>query len=396
MEKQNQRLLSVTLLLLILAGMAGIATHDYVPSETGQTGEGQETADYEQAQKELTFWYTDDSMTGYFKSCAEKYYEKSGVAVDVVLKDSLGFVENVYQTSMDDAGYPDIYMIQNDSLGKAYLYGLAAENKDADAFGAGFAENAVTASSCGEKMYAYPLTFHTPVFVYRTDVFGEAPSDMEQILTMAQNDELGLVAGNLIEWDVADEYYDLPFVGSSFLFSAEDMGTLSVTTDEALYGQELAFFQGLAETVDLDTETITSGQVLDDISFGATLSAIIDSRDVGKITNAAYNVAPVPAMNETLAVRGGSYTELLVVNEFSDKGNAAADFAAYVTTECTDFLETQTGHISVRADAVTDEMSRIIYGQYENSFSIPNTMDVEDFLRELRNKMTAVWNGAPV
>ena len=23
-------------------------------------------------------------------------------------------------------------------------------------------------------------------------------------------------------------------------------------------------------------------------------------------------------------------------------------------------------------------------------------MDVEDFLRELRNKMTAVWNGAPV
>ena len=123
------------------------------------------------------------------------------------------------------------------------------------------------------------------------------------------------------------------------------MGTLSVTTDEALYGQELAFVQGLAETVDLDTETITSGPVLDDFSSGATLSAIIASRDVGKITNAAYNVAPVPAMNETLAVRGGSYTELLVVNEFSDKGNVAADFAAYVTTECTAFLEAQTGHI---------------------------------------------------
>ena len=25
-----------------------------------------------------------------------------------------------------------------------------------------------------------------------------------------------------------------------------------------------------------------------------------------------------------------------------------------------------------------------------------NTMDVEDFLRELKNRMTAVWNGAPV
>lgn len=43
-------------------------------------------------------------MTGYLYDCAKKYYEESGIAVDVVLKDSLGFVESIYQTSMDDAG----------------------------------------------------------------------------------------------------------------------------------------------------------------------------------------------------------------------------------------------------------------------------------------------------
>lgn len=396
MEKQNKKLLSATLLLLFLAGMAGIAVQKGSSSAVQQKEGVTEAADYEQAQKELTFWYTDDSMTAYFKNCAKEYYENTGVAVDVVLKDSLGFVESIYQSSMDDAGYPDIYMIQNDSLGKAYLYGLAAKNKDADAFEAEFAENAVTASSCRGTMYAYPLAFHTPVFVYRADVFFEAPASIEQILTMAQNDELGLIAGNLIEWDVADEFYDFPFVGESFSFSAEDMGTLFVTTDEARYTQGLSYFQELAETVDLDTETMTRRQVLDDFNSGATLSAIVDCWDISEINGVEYKVAELPAMNDTIFLRGGSYTELLVVNEFSEKGKKASDFALYVTTMCADSLKTQTGQVSVKADAATDEKSRSIYGAYQNSISIPGTMDAEDFLRELKNKMTAVWNGAPV
>ena len=327
-------------------------------------------------------------MTGYLYDCAKKYYEESGIAVDVVLKDSLGFVESIYQTSMDDAGYPDIYMIQNDSLGKAYLYGLAAENEDADVFRADDAGNAVTASSCGGKMYAYPLTFHTPVFVYRSDVFATAPASVEQIFAMAQNDELGLIAGNLIEWNVADEFYDFPFVGESFSVDENDMGKLSVTTDEARYAEELAFFGGLTETIDLDTETMTRKQVLDDFNSGATLSAIIDSWDLGAVNGDTCQVAALPAMNDTLSMRGGSYTELLVVK--------AADFASYVTTEAMGDFEAQTGHIPVKGSVITDETSRIIYNAYENSVSIPNTMDVEDFLRELKNRMTAVWNGAPV
>lgn len=394
MEKQNKKLLSVTVLLICLAGMAGIAVADEEKAPAPQ--EEKETAEYEQAQPELTLWYTDDSMSGYLYDCAKKYYEESGIAVDVVLKDSLGFVESIYQTSMDDAGYPDIYMIQNDSLGKAYLYGLAAENEDADVFRVDDAGNAVTASSCGGKMYAYPLTFHTPVFVYRSDVFATAPASVEQIFAMAQNDELGLIAGNLIEWNVADEFYDFPFVGESFSFDENDMGNLSVTTDEARYAEELAFFGGLTETIDLDTETMTRKQVLDDFNSGATLSAIIDSWDLGAVNGDTCQVAALPAMNDTLSMRGGSYTELLVVNAFTEKEKKAADFASYVATEAMGDFEAQTGHIPVKGSVITDETSRIIYNAYENSVSIPNTMDVEDFLRELKNRMTAVWNGAPV
>lgn len=98
MEKQNKKLLSVTVLLICLAGMAGIAVADGEKASAPQ--EEKETAEYEQAQPELTLWYTDDSMTCYLYDCAKKYYEASGIAVDVVLKDSLGFVESIYQTSM--------------------------------------------------------------------------------------------------------------------------------------------------------------------------------------------------------------------------------------------------------------------------------------------------------
>ena len=79
-----------------------------------------------------------------------------------------------------------------------------------------------------------------------------------------------------------------------------------------------------------------------------------------------------------------------------EKEKKAADFASYVTTEAMGDFEVQTGHVPVKGSVITDETSRIIYNAYENSVSIPNTMDVEDFLRELKNRMTAVWNGAPV
>lgn len=397
MEKENKRLFLVILVLAAFLGMLVSALRHPVVSFTGKTDAGgQEKTAYDEAEPEVTLWYTDASLTDYFETCARQYYGKTGVAVDVILKDSLGFVETVYQTSMDDTGYPDIYMIQNDSLGKAWLYGLAAENEDADAFAAGYAANAVTASSCDGKMYAYPLTFRTTVFVYQTSAFAETPASIQSILDLAETSEIGIMAGNLIEWDVTDEFYGFPFVGSSLSFEIQDGGKLCVNCDEELYQKELTYYQGLADTVAIDTETITRQQVLDDFSSGATLSAIMDSEDLSRISGIDYQVGRLPAMNEELSMKGCSYTELLVVNDFSREQKKAADFAAYVTTECAKDLEPETGHISVKSDAVTAERSRVIYSQYEDSAPIPNTMDVEEFLRELKNKLTAVWNGADI
>lgn len=64
---------------------------------------------------------------------------------------------------------------------------------------------------------------------------------------------------------------------------------------------------------------MTRKQVLDDFNSGATLSAIIDSWDLGAVNGDTCQVAALPAMNDTLSMRGGSYTELLVVNAFTER-----------------------------------------------------------------------------
>lgn len=393
MEKENKRLIQVVILLALLLLMLWNAVYHpiYVTAEK-EVQKEDETA-YEKAPKEIEFWYTDASYTDYYETCAKRFYDETGIAVEVTLKDSLGFLETVYQNTMEDTNYPDVYMIQNDSLGKAYLYGLAKENDNTDMQKEGYATNAVDASSCEGKVYGYPLTFHTEVFVYQTEAFSEPPKSIQEILDLAETSEIGLKAGNLLEWDVADAYYDFPFVGNSITFDTSDAGKLQVTVDEDSYNKELAYYQELSNTIDLDTDMITRSQVLSDFSSGATLCAIVDSDDLDEIHDMDYTVSMLPALNDELSMKGISYTKLLVVNDYTKESEKAEAFAQFVTTECADDLENRSGHISVKRDVLTDEKSKLIYQQYENSINMPNTMDSEEFLIELKNKMTNIWNG---
>ena len=395
MEKENKRLLQVVVVLVLLFLMLwNLVYHPIYATVGNKVQNANDTVcDYDHAKKELKFWYTDESYTDYYKTCAKRFFDETGIAVEVTCKDSLGFLETIYQNTMEDTNYPDVYMIQNDSLGKVCLYGLAKENENAGFENENYAENAVEASSCEGKLYGYPLTFHTGIFVYQTEAFAEAPKSIQEILDLAENSEIGLKAGNLIEWNVADAYYDFPFIGNSITFDALDAGELQLTVDEDSYEQELAYYQGLSDTINLDTDTITRPQVLEDFSIGATLCAIVDSDDLREIHDMDYSVSMLPALNEELSMRGASYTKMLIVNDYTKESEKAAAFAKFVTTDCVDDLEKQTGYLPVKRDAVTDKKSKLIYQQYENSVNMPNAMNSEEFLIELKNKMTNIWNG---
>ena len=90
----------------------------------------QETKEaYEAAQKELSFWYSDADCRNYFEQCAVDYYAKTGIAVGIRYVDEESYLEQIYDATMTEEDYPDLYLAWNDAKDKAYLYGVATEEE---------------------------------------------------------------------------------------------------------------------------------------------------------------------------------------------------------------------------------------------------------------------------
>lgn len=116
----------------------------------------------------LYFWYTDDILTDYINSAAVSFGEENDVRVIPVLKSGMEYLEAVNRASLnEDEALPDVYLISNDSLGKAYLAGLAAEVEDNGICSTEhFPQAALSAVTYHDKLIAYPYYFETSAYLY--------------------------------------------------------------------------------------------------------------------------------------------------------------------------------------------------------------------------------------
>lgn len=297
----------------------------------------QETKEaYEAAQKELSFWYSDADCRNYFEQCAVDYYAKTGIAVGIRYVDEESYLEQIYDATMTEEDYPDLYLAWNDAKDKAYLYGVATEEE-------------------------YPLFFDTLVMVYQKENFPEAPESISEILDYGQNNLLGEGVGNLLEWNVADGFYDYPFVGTEVEWN--------------------------------ETDEIDRNQVVENFNQGASLCAIIDSDDLNKMTAENYGVCGLPMLDDTTPMQGVARTGILLVNEFSGEKDMASDFAAFIEKEEVDTLHAMTGHISTAEGASRDEAEQAAFMQYQNSQLVPDAANAGEFWSEFTRQMKALWNG---
>lgn len=117
----------------------------------------------------LYFWYTDEGMTDYLNSVAVAFNEtKEDIRVVPVLKSGSEYMEHINQASVEDAELPDLYLVGNDSLGKAYLAGLATEIVPSPELNMqeAYPQTALQAVTYKGKMVGYPLSYVTSSFVY--------------------------------------------------------------------------------------------------------------------------------------------------------------------------------------------------------------------------------------
>lgn len=118
----------------------------------------------------LYLWYTDDALTEYLNSVAVSYNEyQDDTRVIPVYTSGSEYLETINQTSLQSEEVPDLYIVGNDSLEKAYLAGLASEIRlpeDSGDINLFFPKSAVCAVTYHDKQIAYPFYFETSSFLY--------------------------------------------------------------------------------------------------------------------------------------------------------------------------------------------------------------------------------------
>ncbi len=117
----------------------------------------------------VRLWYTDDSLTGYLQGKAVAYSESNqNVRVEPVLVSGLEYLEAINKASIEEDEFPDLFIISNDSLEKAYLAGLATEIDNGEDYMTEemFPFAAISSVTYKDKLVAYPFYFETSSLVY--------------------------------------------------------------------------------------------------------------------------------------------------------------------------------------------------------------------------------------
>ncbi len=405
----KKKLISVFFTIALLAAVIFTAGAIPVVSE-----EIQETAFL--AGDNLYFWYTDDSLTDYLTNVSASYYEEKGVHVIPVLQTGLEYLEEINDASVhrteDSPQMPDLYIIGNDSLEKAYLAGLAAEIKDEDGICTAktFPQTALDAVTYGGKFVAYPFYYETSVFLYNKTYMEqsekEVPATVDGILAFADEYDAPEQVEAVFKWDVSDIFYNYYFTGNYMIVGGEagdDPARIDI--DNAKTRECLQIYQNLNQFFSIDTEEVTYDTVLQEFIDGKIVMTVATSDAVARLEEAKadgtfvyeYGITKMPDLTENLEGRSLSVTNGIVVNGYSEKAQKANDFAAYLTKDHADELYAGTGKIASRYGVSYDNRNvNAFMDEYEDSISMPKMLGTSNFWVQLEISFSRIWAGEDV
>ncbi len=146
----------------------------------------------------LVLWYADEALTGYLTSQAVAYQEKYKVKIEPVLVSGLEYLEQINRESVDGAKAPDVYIVNNGNLEKAYLSGLAVKAADAEGIlnSDHFPKAALDAVSFQGENVAYPLYYETAFLLFNKTYIREMARDRIQAEADAAEGEAAQAAAD--------------------------------------------------------------------------------------------------------------------------------------------------------------------------------------------------------
>ncbi|MBO4987622.1 MAG: extracellular solute-binding protein [Lachnospiraceae bacterium] len=407
----------------------------------------------------VVVWYADENMTDYISAMAVAFHEEYDIRVIPQLQSGLEYVESIYDASVtDETATPDVYIISNEALEKAYLTGLADVISDPDSVvnTEHFPQTAINAVTYENKLVGYPYYFETSVLLYNRSYIYEMaknqllaettdesaagggevtvsdetsteetstaeevteedieariveliPQTFEELLAFANEYDAPAAVDGVFKWDVSDIFYNYFFAGNYMNVG----GPCSDTPEEVdIYNLDaikaMQIYQSLNQFFSFEANDMKYASVIEEFMAGKMVYTTATS-DIIKTLDAAkeegtfafdYGLMEIPDLNEELQTKNLSVTNTVVVNGFSDGKEDANKFASYLTSKAAESLYEKTGKIpALTKEACKDERTAVFYREYENSVPAPKMMVTSNLWVQLEVTFTEVWNGAGV
>lgn len=404
---------------MVLA-LGGIFVWTAVREETvGGSGVTQSRSIFSAAKTTLYLWYSDDALTDYLNEVAVACNDSNrSYRVEPKLVDDAEFLEKVNSASVaGDSDMPDIYIIPDSGLGRAYEAGLASEITDTADFAdkvvyPAAAQNAVTYKG---KIVAYPFYFQTSALLYNSDYLDSIaetagcdsesliPSTIRDILSFADNYDAPENVTSVFDWDVNDIFYNYYFIGDTMDVGGkcgDDESEIDIYNAPTI--QALQVYQKLAQFFSIDTSTSSYDTVMDNFVSGKTVFTVATTDAVQKIADAAsdgtftwnYGVSALPDITEDFDTKGLAVTNCLVVNDYSEHPAEANAFIQFLlNSQNTDFCE-RTGYTLARNGCTySDDHMSGFFDAYQESVPEPKMISTENFWMYAENAMQQVWDG---
>lgn len=396
--------LVVILFAVTLAGMSVMNKED-------------EPLSFTQTKKEtIKLWYTDETLTDYLLSKAVAYNESHDGRVEVELVSGIEFIEEINKETIAEEGQgPDLFIITNDSIEKAYLAGLACEITKKDYLDNSnlFSDAARNAVTYNGKYVAYPFSYETAALLYNKTYLHEiaeaneiadsqslVPSSIVDILTFADSYSAPENVEYFFKWDVTDIFYNYFFIGNYINVggnAGDNENEISIYNNESI--SSMIVYQQMNQFFSIDAQDSNYESILKDFSDGKIIYTIATSDCMAKLiesgTEYEYGIAMLPDINSDLKTKGMSVTNSLVVNGYSIHKDIANDFVAFIydtDTECS--LYTLSGKMPAwKQQSYPSESVEKFYESYSQSTPISKLIKTSNFWIELEACFAKVWSG---
>lgn len=372
-------------------------------------------------QKEkIHLWYTDADLTDYLNSKAVSFYEATDIRVEPMLVSGLEYLEAINRASVqaqEDA--PDVFILTNDSLEKAYLAGLATElNYISDLNNSTYySQAAQNAVSYHGKYLGCPLYYETSALLYNKTYLEQIveaeetlsnaneliPKSIADILSFADQYSTPENVEYFFRWDVSDIFYNYFFIGNYISvggIAGDNSEEIDIYNEDAI--ASLSVYQDLNQFFSIDTKETNYDTIIQEFLEGKTIYTIATSDCMKKLEEAKengtfvyeYGIANIPDINAELMTKGMSVTNALVVNGYSKHKEAANRFIEYLSREDGNELYEKTGKLPARIQSEYVNSNMVAFSQnYVKSAPMPKMVETSNFWVELEICFAKVWSG---